>query len=413
MWMRMERAAVVGAGTMGAGIAMVFADAGIPVLLKERDQAALERGMEMIRWSYGALTRHGAVAREEVEERLGRITGTLLYEGFEGVDVVVEAVYESLAVKESVFRELDAVCRVGTVLASNTSSLNVDEIARFVRRPEAVIGLHFFTPPNLNPLVEIVPGKKTAGAVTEACAALVKRLGKVGVEVGNCTGFVANRMFFAYHHQAETMVEDGARAEAVDEALTGFGMAMGPLAIMDLVGLDVGWQIREAHGGLVKAGARRPFVEDRMYRLGRFGRKTGLGYYRYGSDGKASADGELEGMVRGWAAEQGLAQRAIGREEIVERGVYALVNEGARIVEEGVVKSVADVDTIMVTGYGFPAEKGGPMRYADAVGLKTVYGRICEFAEQDGDTWRPAPLLRRLAEAGGTFYAADSGGAGR
>ena len=402
--MTIERAAVVGAGTMGAGIAMVFADAGIPVLLKEEDHAALGRGMAIIRRNYKSLVKYGHVSAEAADQRIGTITGTLVYDGFADVDLVIEAVYETMAAKHAVFAELNAVCKPGAILATNTSSLNVDEIASCIARPECVIGLHFFTPPHVNRLLEVAPGRKTAPEVTEACVSLAERLGKMGVVVGNCRGFVANRMFIPYHDQALTLVEDGASVEQVDGALVKFGMGIGPLTIMDLVGIDVGWQIREAARHLERPGSRQPFLEDRLYEMKRLGRKTGLGWYRYAEGQKPSVDEGFDEMVHGWAAERGIVQRVVSSEEIVERCVYMLVNEGAKIVEEGIAASVADVDRIVVTGYGFPVQRGGPMRYADSIGLKRVYERVCEFAALDSDAWKPAPLLRKLAESDGVFY---------
>ncbi len=400
-----ERAAVVGAGTMGSGIAMVFADAGIPVLLKEQDRAALDRGMAMIRRNYKSLVKYGHVSVETAEERLGLITGTTVYDDFASVDIVVEAVYESVAAKHAVFLEIDAVCKPGTILATNTSSLDVDEIASCLARPEAAIGLHFFTPPHLNRLLEIVPGRKTGQEVTETCIALAGKLGKVGVVVGNCRGFVANRMFIPYHDQALLLVEDGATVEQVDGALVEFGMGIGPLTIMDLVGIDVGWQIREAARHLERPGSRQPFVEDHLYEMKRFGRKTALGWYRYAEGQEPGVDEDFSELVHEWAAERGIVQREVSQQEIVERCVYMLVNEGAKIIEEGIAASVADVDRIVIAGYGFPAARGGPMRYADSIGLAKVYERVCDFAALDGDAWKPAPLLKKLAESGGTFYA--------
>ncbi len=397
-------AAVVGAGTMGAGIAMALAEAGIRVLLKETDQAALDRGMATIRALYANQLRNGKISAETVETLLTRITPTLTYEGFTTVDLVIEAVFEDMATKQHIFRELDRVCRPGAILASNTSTLDIDRIASAVTHPEFVVGTHFFTPPNVIRLLEIVRGRATSSQVLATCMQLAQRLGKLGAVVGNCRGFVANRMFLPYHQQAEFLVEEGAGVLMVDQTLAAFGMGLGPLLVMDMVGLDVGWRIREAHKHLDEPGARKPFLEDRLAQAGRHGRKTGAGWYLYDEKKRARPDPEIEPMVRRWTAEQGITQRAVDPQEIVERCIYALINEGARIVEEGFVPRLSDIDTIFVHGFGFPAWRGGPMWYADSVGLARVYARICDFQREFGELWRPAPLLERLARAGGSFY---------
>ena len=397
--------AVVGAGTMGAGIAMALAEAGLPVLLKETHQAALERGLATIRSIYAHQVRTGRATAEVIDRRLGLITGTLSYELFGSVDLVIEAAFEDMALKQQIFRELDAVCRPGAILASNTSTLDIDQIASATSRPEWVVGTHFFTPPNVIRLLEIVRGKHTSAPVLATCMQLAQRLGKLGAVVGNCRGFVANRMFLPYHQQAEFLVEEGASVQQVDETLTAFGMGLGPLLVMDMVGLDVGWRIREAHKHLDDTATRKPFLEDRLTQAGRHGRKTSAGWYLYDERKRARPDPELEPMLRRWTAEEGIQPRAIGPEEIIERCVYALINEGARIIEEGFVPRMSDVDTIFVHGFGFPAWRGGPMWYADSVGLDKVYARIVDFHQRFGELWRPAPLLERLTQAGGSFYA--------
>jgi 3-hydroxyacyl-CoA dehydrogenase len=395
--------AVVGAGTMGGGIAMVFANAGFPVLLKEADQPALDRGLATIQKNYQSSVKRGRLTQQFVDERLQLIKPTLSYDDFGKVDMVVEAVFEGMALKKDVFGQLDRICRPGAILASNTSTLDVDEIASATSRPGAVIGTHFFSPANIMRLLEIVRGKVSSKEVIATCMQLSKKLGKVGVLVGNCRGFVGNRMFGPYRREAQFLVEEGASIEAVDKALFDFGMAMGPMATGDLAGLDVGWRIRKEYRHLEKPGLRQPFAEDRLCELGRCGQKTGAGWYKYDENRRPILDPEVNEMVRGWAREAGIPQRNISSEEIVDRCIYALVNEGARILEEGVALRAVDIDIIYLNGYGFPAYRGGPMWYADTVGLDKVYRRISEFHQQHGELWEPAPLLKRLAEEGKTF----------
>jgi 3-hydroxyacyl-CoA dehydrogenase len=396
-------AAVIGAGTMGGGIAMNFANAGIPVLLKETDQAALDRGMNTIRKNYENTMKKGRLTQQQMDDRLKLIKPTLTYDGFEQVDMAVEAVFEGMALKKQVFGDLDKICKQGAILASNTSTLNIDEIASATSRPESVIGTHFFSPANVMRLLEIVRGKASSKEVIATCMQLSKKLGKVGVLVGNCRGFVGNRMFGPYRREAQFLVEEGAGIEAVDKAMYDYGMAMGPLAVGDLAGLDVGWRIRKEFKHLEKPGVRQPLAEDRLCEMGRYGQKTGAGWYKYDENRRAIFDPTVEENVRKWAAETGVKQHAISKEEIVDRLIYALVNEGARILEEGYALRAVDIDIIYLTGYGFPAHHGGPMWYADTVGLKKVYDRICEFHAQHGELWEPAPLLNRLAEEGKGF----------
>jgi 3-hydroxyacyl-CoA dehydrogenase len=396
-------AAVVGAGTMGGGIAMVLANASIPVLLKETDQAALDRGLATIKSNYANSVKRGRFTQQEADERLKRITPTLTYDGFSNVDLVIEAVFEGMALKKEVFKELDRVCKPGVILASNTSTLSIDEIASSTSRPAFVIGTHFFSPANVMRLLEIVRGKATSKEVIATCMQLSKTLGKVGVLVGNCRGFVGNRMFGPYRREAQFLVEEGASIEAVDKALVDFGNAMGPLAVGDLAGLDVGWRIRKEYRHLEVPGIRQPLLEDNLCELGRFGQKTGAGWYKYDDQRRASPDPVVDELIRKWVAEAGITQRKISAEEIIDRCIYALVNEGARILEEGYALRASDIDIIYLNGYGFPAHRGGPMWYADTVGLKKVYERISEFHRRHGEIWQPAPLLKRLAEQGKTF----------
>ena len=297
-----NNAAVVGAGTMGGGIAMVFANAGIPVLLKETDQAALDRGLANIQKNYANSVKRGRFTQQFVDERMKLIRPTLSYGDFAGVDMVVEAVFEGMALKKEVFAELDRVCKPGAILASNTSTLNIDEIAAATSRPQSVVGTHFFSPANVMRLLEIVRGKTTSKEILATCMQLSKKLGKVGVLVGNCFGFVGNRMFHPYRRQAQFLVEEGASVEAVDGALYDFGMAMGPLATGDLAGLDIGWRIRKEHRHLEKPGERQPLAEDRLCELGRFGQKTGAGWYKYDENRRAIPDPEVAALVKQWAS---------------------------------------------------------------------------------------------------------------
>jgi 3-hydroxyacyl-CoA dehydrogenase len=396
-------AAVVGAGTMGGGIAMAFANAGIPVLLKETDQAALDRGLATIQKNYANSVKRGRFTQQFMDERLKLIKPTLSYDDFGGVDMVIEAVFEGMALKKEVFGELDRVCKQGAILASNTSTLNIDEIASATKRPQAVIGTHFFSPANVMRLLEIVRGKASSKEVIATCMQLSKKIGKIGVLVGNCRGFVGNRMFGPYRREAQFLVEEGASVEAVDKAMYDYGMAMGPMATGDLAGLDVGWRIRKEYRHLEKPGVRQPLAEDRLCELGRFGQKTVAGWYKYDAERRAIPDPEVAQLVRKWGTEAGIPQRQISSEEIVDRCIYALVNEGARILEEGYALRAVDIDIIYLNGYGFPAHRGGPMWYADTVGLKKVYDRICEFHKQHGELWEPAPLLKHLAQEGKGF----------
>ena len=398
-----NKAAVAGAGTMGGGIAMVFANAGIPVLLKDADQAALDRGLANIQKNYASSVKRGRFTQQFVDECLKRIQPTLSFDGFSDADMVIEAVFEGMALKKEVFTELDRVCKPGAILASNTSTLNIDEIASATSRPESVIGTHFFSPANVMRLLEIVRGKATSKEVIATCMQLSKKLGKIGVLVGNCRGFVGNRMFGPYRREAQFLVEEGASVEAVDKALVDYGMAMGPLATGDLAGLDVGWRIRKEYRHLEKPGIRQPFAEDRLCEMGRYGQKTGAGWYKYDENRKPSGDPEVAELVRKWTTEAKISQRQIPAEEIVDRCIYALVNEGARILEEGYALRAVDIDIIYLNGYGFPAYRGGPMWYADTVGLKKVYDRALEFQKQHGEIWEPAPLLKQLAEQGKKF----------
>ncbi|MBV8571273.1 MAG: enoyl-CoA hydratase/isomerase family protein [Acidobacteriaceae bacterium] len=403
-----RRAAVIGAGTMGGGITMTYANAGIPVIVKETAQDALDRGMNTIRKNYGATVAKGRLSQEAMDHRLSLITPQLTYDGFENADIIVEAVFENLEVKKEVFRELDKIAKPECVLASNTSSLNIDEIASATTRPQMVIGNHFFSPANVMKLLEIVRGKATGKEAIATSMALGKKLGKVTVLAGNCHGFIGNRMVGPYVREAQFLVEEGASVEQVNDALYNFGMAMGPLAMDDLAGLDVGWAIRKEFERHQKPGVRKPLVADLLYEQGRFGQKTGRGWSKYDANRKPSADAETAELIEKTARQAGIERRNVPDQEIIDRCIYSLVNEGARILEEGIALRAGDIDITYIYGYGFPAWRGGPMFYADTVGLKNVLDRIREFERKHGaEFWSPAPLLIRLAEEGRTFEQFD------
>ncbi len=396
-------AAVIGAGTMGGGIAMSYANAGIPVRLKEVTQEALDRGYSTIRKNYERSVQRGRFTPEYAQQRMALITPQTEWDGFETADIIVEAVFENMALKKEVFRDIDRLARPGAILASNTSTLSIDEIASSTSRPEDVIGHHFFSPANVMRLLEIVRGAATSKDVVATSMALARRLRKVGVLVGNCHGFVGNRMFHPYRREAQFLAEEGARPADVDRVLYDFGAAMGPMAVGDLAGLDVGMRVRKEAPHLYPAGTRRPLAEDALCEMGRYGQKTKAGWYRYGQDRSRHEDPEVDVLLKRIAAEAGIDQREISDEEILDRVVYALVNEGARILEEGYALRASDIDIIYLYGYGFPAFRGGPMFYADTVGLGRVLERVGGFHAQHGHWWRPAPLLKDLAQRGSTF----------
>ena len=399
-----RRAAVVGGGTMGSGIAMCFANSGIPVLLREMDETRLQQALSRITRNYEISQQRGKLTPAQVADRMELIRPTTSYEGFESSDIVVEAVFEEMELKKQVFKELAEVCRKDAILASNTSSLDIDVLAAAAGRPERVIGHHFFSPANVMPLLEIVRGQETGKNVVATSLSLARRLEKVGVVVGNCPGFVGNRMFAHYMREAQYLTEEGARVEEVDAALEVFGMAMGPLAVNDLAGLDVGWRVRRAHPQFIAPGMRPMQVADRLCEMGRFGQKTGSGWYLYPEGTRQRLpDPEVEKLIGECAERSGIRRRQITQSEIVERTVFALVNEGARILEEGMALRASDVDVIYVNGYGFPSHRGGPLCYADTIGLAEVCGKIERFQKEHGAWWTVAPLLDRLAAEGKTF----------
>ena len=402
-----NKAAVIGAGTMGGGIAMNFMNAGIPVIIRETTPEALDRGIATIIKNYTNSVKKGRFTQSQMDQRMALLTPQLTYDGFEQADIIVEAVFEGMALKKEIFAALDAIAKPGAILASNTSTLSIDEIASATKRPESVIGTHFFSPANVMKLLEVVRGTKTSNEVIQTCMQLGKRIAKVTVLVGNCFGFVGNRMFGPYRREAQFLAEEGASVQLIDSVLYDYGMAMGPMAVGDLAGLDVGWRIRKEVAHLAKPGVRQPLAEDKLCEMGRYGQKTGAGWYKYDENRLPHADPDVAQWVHEWATAAGIPQREIGQDEILDRCLYALVNEGARILEEGFALRAVDIDIVYLYGYGFPAHRGGPMFYADTVGLKTVYERICEFEKQHGELWTPAPLLKKLAEQGKTFAQYD------
>lgn len=398
--------AVIGAGTMGGGIAMNFVNAGIPVVLLETEQQYLDKGMEIIRGNYERSASKGRLTLEEVEKRLALITPTLDYAEIANADMVIEAVFENMEIKKTVFKQLDRSTQANCILATNTSTLDVDEIASVTSRPEQVIGMHFFSPANVMRLIEIVRGQKTNLETLATTQAIAKKINKVGVVVGVCDGFVGNRMIHKYGSQAQFLLEEGCLPHEVDGAIYDLGLAMGPLAMSDLAGLDVGWRIRQERGvpESLPADARYCAIADEICKLGRYGQKTGAGYYLYDAGSRApKRDPIIEQLIEDYSAKSNISRRKIDHSEIVERLIYALVNEGAKILEDGIAQRASDIDVIYVNGYGFPASLGGPMFYADTIGLDKVHQRVCEFSEQDSYSWQPSRLLGELAKKGGTF----------
>ena len=393
-----HRAAVIGAGTMGGGIAMCFANAGIPVTVIETEQAALDRGLARIAELYATSAKRGSITAAQADERRGRIRGQLGLDGVRDADIVVEAVFEEMGIKKQVFAELDRLAKPGAVLATNTSYLDIDEIAAATSRPGDVLGMHFFSPANVMKLLEVVRGRSTSPAVIATAADMGKKLSKVGVVVGNCFGFVGNRMLARRTDAAERLLLDGASPQEVDAALTAFGFRMGPFAMSDLAGLDIGMRIRKAFG-------KRAPVADALCDAGRYGQKTGSGYYLY--DGRAATpDPAVDAIIAAESAKLGITRRPIGADEITERLIYPMINEGARILEEGIAERPGDIDAIWLHGYNWPAWRGGPMFYADLIGLARIRDRLQDFHAATGDeALRPAPLLARLADAGQGFSA--------
>lgn len=403
---KIESVAIIGAGTMGGGIAMNFLNAGIPVTVLEMKQEALDRGVATIRKNYEAQVKKGKLKEDRYAQRMSLLSTTLSYADIGQADIVIEAVFEDIGVKEQVFRQLDEVMKPGAILASNTSTLDVDKIAAFTKRPQDVIGTHFFSPANVMKLLEVVRGAATAKDVLATVMALGKKIRKTCVVSGVCDGFIGNRMIEQYSRQAGFLLEEGCTPQQVDKAAERFGFAMGPFRMGDLAGNDVGWYIRKRRY-LEKPDLRYSKTADLLCEMGRFGQKTGAGWYDY-QPGKRDAipSKTVLGMIEMHRAALGIEPRKISDEEIVHRLVYALVNEGARILEEGIALRASDIDMVYLTGYGFPLWRGGPMCYADTVGLYNVVQTMKRFAKNphdDAKFWEPAPLLKRLADQGKGF----------
>ena len=401
-----QSVAVIGAGTMGGGIAMNFLNAGIPVKVLEMKQEALDRGLATLRKNYEAQVRKGKLKQDKYEQRMALLSTTLDYADLKDADLVIEAVFEEMGVKETVFKQLDAVMKPGAILASNTSTLDLNQIASFTQRPQDVVGLHFFSPANVMKLLEVVRGEQTAHDVLATVMALAKKIKKTAVVSGVCDGFIGNRMIEQYGRQAGFLLDEGCTPAQVDKAMEKFGMAMGPFRMGDLAGNDIGWAIRKRRYQ-EKPGMKYSKTADLLCERGRFGQKTGAGWYDY-VPGKREAipNADVVKMVEDHRASLGITPRAVSDEEIVQRLVFSLVNEAAYILEEGIANKASDIDVVYIFGYGFPLYRGGPLRYADEVGLFNVVQAMQRFAKNpldDAQFWQPAPLLARLAAEGKTF----------
>lgn len=390
-------AGIIGAGTMGGGIAMNFLQAGIPVTIVETKQEFLDKGMDIIKSNYAATVSKGRMSQDAMDKCLSLLTGSINLEDLGDVDIVIEAIFENMDVKKDIFGKLDKICKQGAILATNTSTLDIDEIGEATTRPEYVIGLHFFSPANVMKLLEEVRTKKTSATVMATCMALAKRIGKIPAMVGVCEGFVGNRILAQRGAQANKLILEGAKLEDVDRVLFDFGLPMGPFAMSDLAGNDVGWRIRQGKG------VTSP-VADAICELGRFGQKTGDGYYHYEKGNRTpQPDPIVEDIIINAARDAGINRRQVSDEEILKRCVYPMINEAAKILEEGIASRASDIDVIWVYGYGWPVYRGGPMRYADHIGLDNIYNDMLKFKEEFGDEWTPAPLLEKLAKEGKGF----------
>jgi len=403
-----KQVAVIGAGTMGGGIAMNFANAGIPVVMLELKQDALDKGLALIRRNYENSAKKGKLTTEQVEQRMSLLTGTTSYDDLSDADLVIEAVFEKMSVKKEVFGMLDKVCKSGAILASNTSTLDLDEIAASVSRPQDVIGLHFFSPANVMKLLEIVRGEKTADDVIKTAMKLAKTIRKVGVLVGVCFGFVGNRMIEPYGREANRLMLEGATPEQVDKVIGKFGLPMGPFTMGDMAGLDIGYFVRESRREFIKHDPSYCIVADKLVAQGRVGLKAGKGAYLYEQGSRQPIpDPEVIEIAKQEAKRLGIQQREISDQEILERCIYPLINEGADILKEGIASKSSDIDVIYVYGYGFPVFRGGPMQYADEIGLAEVRDRLNHYKEtlgEYGQHWfTPSSLLNELADAGKTF----------
>ena len=401
-----HKAAIIGAGTMGGGIAMNFANAGIAVLIHDNDPEGLERGLKVIAGNYARTVAKGRLSQQEMDQRMALIQPAGSLEELGDADVVIEAVYENLDLKKEIFSKLDTIMKPGALLATNTSGLDVDAIAASTSRPEFVCGMHFFSPANVMKLLEVVKGEKSSPATLGTAMALGKRLGKVSVMAGNCPGFIGNRMIGGYSYQANLMILEGATPAQIDKVIYEFGLAMGPFAMADMVGLDLGWRARKMRGGSNEVTSRIP---DELCELGRYGQKNGLGYYRYeGGSRVPIADPIADEVIAKVSADLGYQRKSFSDEEILKRCIYPLVNIGAKLLEEGHALRAGDIDTVYVNGYGFPTHVGGPMWFADAQGLGDVLADIQRFYDETGaDVWKPSALLERLVAEDKTFASLD------
>ncbi|PHQ70225.1 MAG: hypothetical protein COB93_06020 [Sneathiella sp.] len=382
---------------MGGGIAMNFLQVGIPVTIVDMSKEAIDNGLGIITKNYAATVSKGRMKQEDMDKCMSLLTTSTKLEDLANVDIVIEAAFENMDVKKDIFSKLDAICKDGAILATNTSTLDIDEIGEATSRPEYVIGLHFFSPANVMKLLEEVRTKKTSATVMATCMALAKRIGKVPAMVGVCDGFVGNRILAQRGDQANKLILEGAKLEDVDRVLFDFGMPMGPFAMSDLAGNDVGWRIRQGRG------VTSP-VADAICELGRFGQKTGNGYYHYEKGNRTpQPDPIVEEIIVKASRDAGINRRQISDEEILKRCIYPMINEAAKILDEGIATRASDIDVIWVYGYGWPVYRGGPMRYADHIGLKNIYNDMLEFKKEHGDQWTPAPLLEKLAKEGKGF----------
>ncbi|MDP3226658.1 MAG: 3-hydroxyacyl-CoA dehydrogenase NAD-binding domain-containing protein [Acidovorax sp.] len=401
-----KQVGVIGAGTMGGGISMNFLNAGIPVKILEMKQEALDRGIATIKKNYEAQVKKGKLKQDKYDQRMALLTTTLSYDDFKDCDLIIEAVFEEMGVKEAVFKQLDAVAKPGAILASNTSTLDVDKIAAFTKRPQDVVGMHFFSPANVMKLLEVVRGKDTAKDVLATVMAIGKKIKKTSVVSGVCDGFIGNRMIEQYSRQAGFLLDEGCTPQQVDRAVEKFGFAMGPFRMGDLAGNDIGWAIRKRRA-TERADMKYSRTADKLCELGRFGQKTGAGWYDYQAGKRDAIPSDLVNkMIEDHRKELGITPRKISDEEIVQRLVFSLVNEGAHILEDGIASKSGDIDMVYLTGYGFPIHRGGPMHYASEVGLFNVVQAMDRFAKNpldDAEFWKPAPLLAKLAAEGKSF----------
>lgn len=399
-----KTAAVIGSGTMGGGISMALANGGTDVTIIDLDEALVARAKDTITRNYEATFKKGRLPEDEMKRRLGRLHFATSLDAVSDVDLIIEAVFEEMDVKKDVFRKIDKLARKDAILATNTSTLDIDAIASVTTRPERVIGTHFFSPANVMRLLEIVRGAKTSPELIGDALSLAKQLGKVGVVSGNCDGFIGNRMLAHYRREGDFLLEEGATPQQIDRVIREFGFPMGPYAMVDLAGLDISWRVRKRRNAERPPLGRYSKVQDRLCELGRFGQKTGSGFYKYESGNRAPVpDPEVEALIRATAREAGITQREISDDEIRKRCIYALVNEGCNVLADGIAIRAGDVDVVWVYGYAFPAWRGGPLRYAQSVGLRAVYEDILAFQKAHGVYWTPSPLLEKLATNAGTF----------